>query len=108
MRVRFSGGALIAWEFARDGENVKIDPAGPLVANLGNAVELLVAAAVAGSGIVYTFEDWLEPHFASGALSPILERWWLRFPGPFLYYPSRRHMPAALRTFVDFIRRGRG
>jgi len=37
-------------------------------------------------------------------LKPILERWWLRFPGPFLYYPSRRHMSAALRAFVDFIR----
>jgi DNA-binding transcriptional LysR family regulator len=108
LRVRFSGGALVPWEFARDGEVVKVDPPGPLVSNLGNAAELLVAAAIAGTGIIYLFEDWLRPHFDSGALKPILERWWLRFSGPFLYYPSRRHMPAALRAFVDFIRVARG
>jgi DNA-binding transcriptional LysR family regulator len=108
LRVRFSSGAPLAWEFERDGEVLKVDPAGPLVANLGNATDLLVAAAIAGTGIIYLFEDWLQPHFESGALKPILERWWLRFSGPFLYYPSRRHMPAALRAFVDFIRVGRG
>ena len=104
LRVRFARGALIPWEFERDGEVVKVDPPGPLVGNLGSAADLLVAAALAGNGIVYTFEDWLEPHFASGALKPILERWWLRFSGPFLYYPSRRHMPAALRALVSFVR----
>lgn len=108
LRVRFSGGALIPWEFERDGEAVKVEPTGPLVATLGNAADLLVAAAVAGGGILYLFEDWLRPHFESGALKPILERWWLRFPGPFLYYPSRRHMPAALRAFIDFVRNDRG
>ena len=107
LRVRFSAGARIVWEFERDAEVLKLDPPGPLVANLGNA-ELLIAAAVAGNGIVYLFEDWLQPHFDSGALQPMLEHWWLRFSGPFLYYPSRRHMPPALRAFVDFIRIERG
>jgi DNA-binding transcriptional LysR family regulator len=104
LRIRFSSGAPIAWELERDGEGLTIDPTGPLVANLGNAADLLVAAAIAGTGIVYLFEDWLRPHFESGALLPVLPRWWLRFSGPFLYYPSRRHMPAPLRAFVDFIR----
>ena len=39
-----------------------------------------------------------------GALESVLEPWWQRFSGPFLYYPSRRHLPAPLRAFVDFIR----
>jgi len=104
LRLRFASGAAVPWEFERDGEVLKLDPSGPLSANLGNATDLLVASAIAGSGILYLFEDWLEPHFQSGALKPLLERWWLRFPGPFLYYPSRRLMPAALRAFVDFIR----
>lgn len=108
LRVRFfSRGARIAWEFERDGEVLKVDPPGPLAADLGSAADLLVAAAIAGNGILYLFEDWLQPHFESGALKPMLERWWLRFSGPFLYYPSRRHMPSALRAFVDFIRLGR-
>jgi DNA-binding transcriptional LysR family regulator len=103
LRLRFASGALVPWEFERDGETIEVEPTGPLVATLGNAADVLVAAAVAGSGIVYLFEDWLKPHLASGALEPVLERWWLRFPGPFLYYPSRRHMPAALRAFIDFV-----
>jgi DNA-binding transcriptional LysR family regulator len=105
LRVRFPGGAHVPWEFERDGRVLKVDPTGPLVGNLGSATDLLVAAAVAGTGIIYLFEDWIQPHFESGALKPILERWWLRFSGPFLYYPSRRHMPAALRAFVDFVRK---
>jgi DNA-binding transcriptional LysR family regulator len=104
LRGRYSNGALCPWEFERDGEVVKVDPTGPLVGSLGSATDLLVDAALAGAGLIYLFEDWLHPHLESGALKPVLERWWSRFSGPFLYYPSRRHMPAALRAFVDFIR----
>lgn len=103
LRLRFAGGALVPWEFERDGETLVVEPTGPLVATLGNAADVLVAAAIAGNGILYLFEDWLRPHFESRALEPILGRWWLRFSGPFLYYPSRRHMPAALRAFIDFV-----
>jgi DNA-binding transcriptional LysR family regulator len=101
---RYANGALCPWEFERDGEIVKVDPSGPLVGNLAGATDLLIGAAIAGTGLVYSFEEWLSPHFASGALKPVMERWWARFSGPFLYYPSRRHVPAALRAFVDFIR----
>jgi DNA-binding transcriptional LysR family regulator len=47
----------------------------------------------------------LEDELKSGALEPVLEDWQQPFSGPFLYYPSRRHMPAPLRAFVDFIKR---
>jgi DNA-binding transcriptional LysR family regulator len=46
----------------------------------------------------------LRPHFHSGALEPVLEPWWERFSGPFLYYPGRRLVPAPLRAFIDFIK----
>jgi DNA-binding transcriptional LysR family regulator len=103
LRGRFSSGAMPAWEFERDGETVKVDTTGPLIVNLGGAVDLAVDAAVAGTGVIYLFEDWLRPALDSGALEPVLQAWWPSFTGPFLYFPSRRYLPAPLRAFVDFI-----
>jgi DNA-binding transcriptional LysR family regulator len=104
MRARFASGTVIRWEFERDGETVVIDPSGPLLVQVGGAVDLKVDAAVAGLGIVYLFEDWLRPYVERGQLEPVLEPWWPRFSGPYLYYPGRRLVPAPLRAFVDFIR----
>lgn len=104
MRARFASGAMIRWEFERDGNKVAIDPSGPLLVQVGGAVDLAVDVAVAGTGIVYLFEDWLRPYIDRGLLEPVLESWWPCFSGPFLYYPGRRLLPAPLRAFVDFIR----
>jgi len=104
MRARFASGAMIRWTFERGGETVTVDPAGPLLVQVGGAIDLTVDVALAGTGIVYLFEDWLRPHIERGQLEPVLEAWWPSFSGPFLYYPGRRLLPAALRAFVDFIR----
>jgi DNA-binding transcriptional LysR family regulator len=104
LRGRFSSGAMTPWEFERDGEVVRVDPSGPLLVQAGAATDLAVEAAIAGTGVIYLFEDWLRPHLAGGALEPILELWWQRFSGPFLYYPGRRLLPAPLRAFVDFVK----
>jgi DNA-binding transcriptional LysR family regulator len=102
---RFASGALTTpWEFERDGEVVRVDPTGPLIVSVGGAIDLAVEAAIAGSGIISLFEGWLRPHLDSGALEPVLESWWQSFPGPFLYYPGRRLVPAPLRAFLDFVR----
>jgi DNA-binding transcriptional LysR family regulator len=104
LRGRFASGATPTWEFERDGEVLRLDPAGPLTVRLGAAVDLAVDAAVAGLGIIQLFEGWLRPDLERGALEPVLEPWWRSFSGPFLYYPGRRHLPAPLRAFVDFIK----
>jgi DNA-binding transcriptional LysR family regulator len=104
LRGQFAGGAIPTWEFERDGEIVRVDPSGPLIVRPGAASDLVVEAAVGGLGVVNLFEDWLRPHLDSGALEPLLEPWWQTFTGPFLYYSGRRHLPAPLRAFVDFIR----
>jgi DNA-binding transcriptional LysR family regulator len=101
---RFSGRATEPWEFERNGEIVRIEPTGPLLVSRGTATDLAVEAAIAGIGIISLFDDWLRPHFESGALEPVLEPWWQRFSGPFLYYSGRRLVPAPLRAFIDFIR----
>jgi DNA-binding transcriptional LysR family regulator len=104
LRGRFTSGAMPSWEFERDGEIVRVDPTGPLLVRIGAAADLAIAAALAGTGILHIFEDWVRPHLDSGALVPVLEPWWQRFLGPFLYYPGRRLVPAPLRAFIDFIK----
>ncbi|MFJ1472535.1 LysR family transcriptional regulator [Massilia orientalis] len=104
MRARFASGAIIRWTFERDGETITIDPPGQLLVQVGGALDLKIDVAVAGTGIVYLFEDWLRPHIDRGELEPVLEPWWPSFSGPYLYYPGRRLVPAPLRAFIDFIR----
>jgi DNA-binding transcriptional LysR family regulator len=106
LRGQFAGGATPTWYFERDGEAIQLNPSGPLLVRPGAAIDLAVSTAVAGVGVIHLFEDMLRPHLDSGALEPILEPWWQRFSGPFLYYPGRRHLPAPLRVFVDFLKAG--
>ena len=104
LRGRFSGGAMAVWEFEKGDETIVVDPPGPLLIQPGLAADLIIDAAVAGLGIVRLFEDWLRPQLESGALVPVLREWEESFPGPFLYYPGRRYLPAPLRAFVDFVK----
>ena len=101
---RFPSGVMAVWEFERDGEVVRVDGTGPLLVEIGGGTEFMVDAAIGGVGVICLFEDWLRPHFTSGALEPVLQEWWMRFPGPFLYYPGRRLVPGPLRAFVDYVR----
>jgi len=104
---RFASGRLAApWEFVRGDEVVRIDPKGPLIISIGGGIELMIDVAVAGGGVVSSFEDWLRPHFDNGALEPVLEEWWDSFSGPFLYYPGHRLVPPPLRAFVDYVKAG--
>jgi len=101
IRHRFPSGLIYDWEFEKNGEVVRVAPVGPLVTT---AIDLQLSTAVAGLGIISSFEDYLAPQLRSGELVPVLEDWWQSFSGPFLYYASRRHMPSPLRAFVDFIK----
>lgn len=102
IRHRFLSGVMSAWEFERDGVVVRVDPPGSLITN---SIDMAKAAAVDGIGIMSSFEEFMEAEIARGLLVRILEDWLPPFSGPFLYYPSRKHMPVPLRAFVDFLRR---
>jgi DNA-binding transcriptional LysR family regulator len=105
LRVRYPSGASPAWEFDKDGETVRVSPGGPLVAN---GTSLLMRAALDGLGFLQTFDGYAEGHLASGRLVEVLADWSESFPGPFLYYPSRRTLPSPVRAFVDFVQAQRG
>jgi len=101
IRLRFPSGLTPPWEFERDGETVRIEPGGRLTA--ANSV-LKLEAAIAGVGFHMAFEGYAAQALADGRLVSLLEDWLPPFPGPLLYFPSRRHVPPALRAFVDFVR----
>ncbi|MBO9707240.1 MAG: LysR family transcriptional regulator [Caulobacter sp.] len=101
IRHRFPSGGSYAWEFEKDGQVIRVSPEGPLVTG---CVELEIAAAEAGLGLLATFEGFVAQAIAAGRLETVLDDWLPPFSGPYLYYPSRRHMPAPLRAFVDFVK----
>jgi DNA-binding transcriptional LysR family regulator len=103
IRYRFVGGSLYRWEFERDGMPVEIEVDGPLT--LGDQ-DLMIDAALAGTGLAYVFEGMVARALADGGLVRVLEDWCPAYPGFYLYYPSRRQLPAALRAFIDFARVG--
>jgi DNA-binding transcriptional LysR family regulator len=103
IRYRFTSGALYRWEFERGGIEVDIDVGGPLTLN---DQDLMVDAALDGAGLAFVFEAQVEELIAKRKLVRVLADWCPAYPGFFLYYPSRRQLPAALRAFIDFARSG--
>ena len=100
IRIRFSSGALLDWEFEKAGRAVKLSPPPRLVVNHPGPA---MRAAFDGVGFWLTFSDYVSEAIASGTLVSVLDDWCAPFPGPFLYYPSRRQPPPALAAFVSFV-----
>lgn len=101
--LRFGSGRLYEWEFERGGIEIGVAVTGPLV--VGDQ-DMMVEAALLGAGVAYAFEGQVLELVAQGRLVRVLEDWCPYYGGFYLYYPSRRHMSAALRAFVDFVRSG--
>jgi DNA-binding transcriptional LysR family regulator len=104
IRHRFPSGALYRWEFERGGIAQEIEVDGPLT--LGD-VSLMVGPALQGVGVAYIFEDMVKTQVADGSLIQVLADWCPFYPGLHLYYPSRRHVPATLKAFIEFARAAR-
>lgn len=101
IRYRFSSGAMYRWEFECGGIELDIEVDGPLT--LGDQ-DLMLEAALDGAGLAYVFEQQAEQLIAKRKLVRVLADWCPAYPGFFMYYPSRRQLPAALRAFVDFVK----
>lgn len=100
MRQETAGG-LYAWEFGKDGQELRVRVDGQLTFNNSYA---MVDAAATGYGIAYVPENIVERHIASGALVQVLDDWSPFFDGYFLYYPSRRQNLPAFKIIVDALR----
>jgi DNA-binding transcriptional LysR family regulator len=94
-------GGLYAWEFEKDGRELKVRVEGQLVFN---NIALILQAALAGLGLAYLPEAQIGAGIAEGSLVRVLEDWCPPFPGYRLYYPSRRQPTAAFALLVDALR----
>lgn len=94
-------GGLYAWEFEKDGRSVNVRVSGRFTANEPG---IIVEAALQGLGLACLPENLARDHINAGRLVPVLEDWCPPFPGPFLYFPSRRQASPAFRLFVDELR----
>ena len=94
-------GALREWFFDRHGQVRQVSVDGRVVVN---SPDLAVRAAIDGLGIAYTIEGLAELFLRSGQLVRVLEDCSPSVEGLFLYYPSHRQIPAALRALIDMIR----
>jgi len=94
-----SDGSAYRWEFEKKGKRTEVVVDGPLVTNHS---DMGVAAALQGLGIAYAFDrERVDALLAQQRLVEVLADWSIARPGLFLYHPSRRHVPAALRAFID-------
>ena len=101
IRFRFPSGVIVPWQFEKRGKKVELVPEGTLTIN---DPDLAIRAAVDGVGILYTAAGYAAAEIKAGRLVPLLEDWGLPSNAIFLYYPSRRQVPAPLQAFIEFLR----
>jgi DNA-binding transcriptional LysR family regulator len=100
MRQATAGG-LYAWEFGKDGEELRVRVDGQLTFNNSYA---MIDAVLKGYGIAYVPENIVAAHIKSGELVVVLDKWSPLFDGYFIYYPSSRQNSAAFKVIVDALR----
>jgi len=94
-------GGLYAWEFEKNGREMKVRVDGQLTFN---ATAQILNAVLSGFGLAYLPEGMAQPHLARGRLKRVLEDWCPPFSGYHLWYPSRRQSSAAFALVVEALR----
>jgi DNA-binding transcriptional LysR family regulator len=100
LRLRTLGG-IYAWEFEKDGRELKVRVEGQVAFN---DARMIIKAARAGLGLAYVFRDSVEANLADGSLIAVLDDWTPPFAGYHLYYPSRRQQSAAFAVLLEALR----
>ncbi|PMR74471.1 LysR family transcriptional regulator [Billgrantia endophytica] len=101
VRQRLPSGKRYRWEFERRGQEIVIDVPGTLTLDDN---DLMAEAAADGLGIAFVPDVVARDRLASGQLVAVLEDWSPPYPGLMLYYPGHRHVPTALRAFIELLK----
>jgi DNA-binding transcriptional LysR family regulator len=100
---RITGRSIYRWEFTEEGREFEVAAPGRVTCN---DVDLMLRLALDGVGLAYLLESTTREHVRAKRLVRVLERFCPPFPGLYLYYPSRVHVPPKLQALVDFLRKG--
>jgi DNA-binding transcriptional LysR family regulator len=100
-RMRFASNAFARWAFEKRGKSVEVDVTGSLIT--GDS-DLAIRAALDGVALARVPRQAVETHLAAQTLTAVLEDWRPRSVGFYLYYPSRRQMPAALQVLIETLK----
>jgi len=100
LRMATSGG-LYAWEFEKNGRELRVRVDGQLVFN---DPAMVLEAARDGFGLGCLLEDYVAEDVAAGRLVRVLDDWCEPFSGYHLYYPSRRQPSPAFALVVEALR----
>lgn len=102
IRIRFPSGMMKPWAFEKTGKQLEVAVDGTLIVNEEGMQR---RAALDGVGVAYTLCDFVAEPVREGRLVALLEDWMPSLSDFYLYYPSRRQIPAPLQAFVDFLRK---
>ncbi|NPD65926.1 LysR family transcriptional regulator [Lichenicola cladoniae] len=101
INMRFESGDIYAWEFEKEGREIRSKVGGQWMIN---SSPLITRTVLAGRGISFQLEDAVRPMITDGRLVRLLEDWCPPFSGYHLYYPSRRHVSPAFRLLIEILR----
>jgi DNA-binding transcriptional LysR family regulator len=87
------------WEFRRKGEVVEIAASGRLMVS---DVGAMIAACAAGAGIAQILAIGTEDLMRCGDLIDLFPDWHGELFPLYALYPSRRHLAAKVRIFIEF------
>jgi DNA-binding transcriptional LysR family regulator len=88
------------WRFLIDGRTEIVKVHGALSSNDGDIVQ---GWALDGQGIVIRSEWDVIKHLESGRLRRLLPEFTLPSADLYAYYPSKKNLPARVRTFINFL-----
>lgn len=88
------------WNLKKPGEEAAIRITGPVRADNG---DLLRLAAVNGAGLIFQPFFIVADDLQAGRLVQVLADYVSKELGIYAIYPSRKHLSAKVRTFVDFL-----
>ena len=92
-------GLPFEWEFVRGDQTIVVPTAGPLTFTDPKS---MLQECIAGTGIAQVIGWGIGEALARGSLIDLFPDWHgERFP-LFAFHPSRKHLPAKVRTFIDF------